>query len=113
MNRKADIWIVLGVTAIVARLWTYHRLYDDLLIIIPVVALFRIFRSGGLSPRERAIAGALLFISWLALLSLGFFLRLEPPVGTIFRTGTVAVWLALLVFLVYYTHRSKKEKLRV
>lgn len=111
INRKADIWIVLGVTAIAARLWTYHRLYDDLLIIIPVVALFRIFRSGGLSPRERAIAGALLFISWLALLSLGFFLRLEPPVGTIFRTGTVAVWLALLAFLVYYTYRSKKEKL--
>ncbi|MEZ4548251.1 MAG: hypothetical protein R3B51_11275 [Thermodesulfobacteriota bacterium] len=76
MNRKADIWIALGVTAIVARLWTYHRLYDDILIIIPLIALFRIFRSGGLSPRERAIAGALFFISWLALLSPGFLLQL-------------------------------------
>lgn len=111
MNRKADIWIVLGVTAIVARLWTYHRLYDDILIIIPLVALFRIFRSGGLSPRERAIAGALLFISWLALLSPGFLLQLGPPVGTIFRTGAVAVWLALLAFLVCYAYRSKREKL--
>ena len=108
-NRKTDIWIVLGVTAIVARLWTYHRLYDDLLIIIPVVALFRIFRSGGLSPHERAVAGALLFISWLALLSPGFFLQLGPPVGTIFRTGAVAVWLALLAFLTYYVHTSRKE----
>lgn len=111
MNRKADIWIVLGVTAIVARLWTYHRLYDDILIIIPLVALFRIFRSGGLSPRERAIAGALLFISWLALLSPDFLLQLGPPVGTIFRTGAVAVWLALLAFLVCYAYRSKREKL--
>ena len=111
MNRKADIWIVLGATAIVARLWTYHRLYDDILIIIPLVALFRIFRSGGLSPRERAIAGALLFISWLALLSPGFLLQLGPPVGTIFRTGAVAVWLALLAFLVCYAYRSKREKL--
>lgn len=108
LNRKVDIWIALGVTAIVARLWTYHRLYDDLLIIIPVVALFRIFRSGGLSPRERAVAGALLFTSWLALLSPGYFLHLEPPLGTIFRTGQVAVWLSLLSFLVYYSSASTK-----
>lgn len=110
MNRKADIWIVLGVTAIVARLWTYHRLYDDILIIIPAVALFRIYGSGGLSPRERAVAGALLFISWLALLSPGFFLHLEPPLGTIFRTGAVAVWLSLLAFLVYYAKNYSQPK---
>lgn len=107
-NRKTDIWIVLGVTAVFARLWTYHRLYDDLLIIIPVVALFRIFRSGGLSPHERAIAGALLFISWLALLSPGFFLQMKPPLGTIFRTGQVAVWISLLAFLLYHAGASAK-----
>jgi hypothetical protein len=107
-NRRADIWIALGVTAMVARLWTYHRLYDDLLIIIPMIALFRIFKSGLLSCRERIAAAALLFISWLALLSPGFFLQLGPPLGTIFRTGQVTVWLLLLAFLLY--HASTMER---
>ena len=40
--RRADIWILMGVTALVARFWTYHMWYDDLLILLPMVALFRI-----------------------------------------------------------------------
>lgn len=110
LNRKADIWIALGVTAIAARLWTYHRLYDDLLIIIPMVALFRIFKSNALSFRERTAAGALLVISWLALLSPGFFLQLKPPLGTIFRTGQVTVWLLLLAFLMYHASRAERRE---
>ena len=111
MNRQADIWIALGVTAIVARLWTYHRLYDDLLIIIPVLALFRIFKSGLLSSRERIAAAVLLFISWLALLSPGFFLQLGPPLGTIFRTGQVTVWLLLLGFLLYHASAAGRREI--
>lgn len=109
LNRKADIWIALGVTAIAARLWTYHRLYDDLLIIIPMVALFRIFKSNALSFRERTAAGALLVISWLALLSPGFFLQFKSPLGTIFRTGQVTVWLLLLAFLMYHASAAQRR----
>src|SRR3972149_1312900 len=29
LHRHMDIWLNLGVTAIVARFWTYHRWYDD------------------------------------------------------------------------------------
>jgi hypothetical protein len=36
------LWLLLGVTALVARFWTYHRWYDDLLILLPMIALFRI-----------------------------------------------------------------------
>jgi len=110
LNRKADIWIALGVTAIAARLWTYHRLYDDLLIIIPMVALFRIFKSNALSFRERTAAGTLLVISWLALLSPGFFLQFKSPLGTIFRTGQVTVWLLLLAFLMYHASRAERRE---
>jgi len=111
LYRRADIWIVLGVTAIVARLWTYHRLYDDLLIIIPVIALFRIFRSGSLSSLERTAAASLLFISWLALLSPGLFLQLESPLGTIFRAGQVTVWLLLLGFLLYHASAARRREI--
>lgn len=111
LYRRTDVWIALGVTAIAARLWTYHRLYDDLLIIIPVIALFRIFRSGSLSSLERTAAASLLFISWLALLSPGFFLQLGPPLGTIFRTGQVTVWLLLLGFLLYHAPAAGRREI--
>jgi hypothetical protein len=42
VHRRADPWIVLGVGAVVARLWTYHRIYDDALLLLPMIALARI-----------------------------------------------------------------------
>lgn len=31
-NRSKDLWLLIGVTALVARFWTYHAWYDDLLV---------------------------------------------------------------------------------
>ena len=47
-HRAGDVGLIFGVTAIVARFWTYHRVYDDLLILLPMVALFPIA-----TPRRR------------------------------------------------------------
>lgn len=104
--RKTDIWIQLGVAAIIARIWTYHRLYDDLLILVPIITIFRIVRNNQLSPNERLAADLLLVITCLALLSPGTFLQLPPPLGTLFRTGQAVIWLSLLVFLVYYSYKA-------
>ena len=104
--RGTDIWIQLGVAAIVARIWTYHRLYDDLLIIIPMIAIFRIARSSRISRNESLAADFLLLISWLGLLSPGFLLQLPYPIGTPFRMGQVFIWLSLLVFLLYLSHKQ-------
>ena len=50
-HRGSDLWVLLGVAAIVARIWGYHRVYDDLLLLFPLVALLRLAhgepRSGG------------------------------------------------------------------
>jgi len=35
----------MAVAALTARFWTYHRWYDDLLILIPMIALFRIAKE--------------------------------------------------------------------
>jgi hypothetical protein len=40
-HRGGPVWLALGVAAIVARTWTYHALYDDLLLLVPIVALVR------------------------------------------------------------------------
>ncbi len=39
-HRDADPWSLLAVSAIVARIWTYHHHYDDLLMLLPLIALF-------------------------------------------------------------------------
>jgi len=106
--RNVDIWIQLGVAAIFARIWTYHRLYDDLLIIVPMITIFRIVRNSRLSPNESLAADFLLLISWLGLLSPGFFLQLPPPFGTPFRTGQAVIWLSMLAFLIYYSYRARE-----
>ncbi len=108
--RNIDVWIQLGVAAIVARLWTYHRLYDDLLILVPVITIFRITGSSRLSPNERLAADLLLLVSWLGLLSPGFFLQLRFPIGTLFRAGQTAIWISMLVFLLYYSYKAKQTE---
>ena len=38
--RREDLWLLLGVTGIVARLWSYHLIYDNLLIVFSEVELY-------------------------------------------------------------------------
>ncbi len=104
--READVWIHLGIAAIVARIWTYHRLYDDLLILIPVITVFRIVRRGRLFPDERLAADLLLAVSWLGLLSPGYFLNSPSLIGTAFRAGQVVIWISLLIFLLHYSRAT-------
>ena len=60
MRRRADVLILLGVAAIVARFASYHGWYDDVLLFMPLVALIRCARVAE-APRARAVA------AWLAL----------------------------------------------
>ena len=41
VHRKADPWALAGLLGVIARLWTYHRIYDDLLLVPAVIALYR------------------------------------------------------------------------
>jgi hypothetical protein len=91
-NRRVDVWLLLGVTAIVARLWTYHLFYDDVILVLPMVALYRIGRSE-VEPRQRALAVALLALMLLGLVAL-YWLRH-------FEATAPIVWIATLVFLIY------------
>jgi hypothetical protein len=59
-SRSADLWILIGVAAIVARIWVYHRAYDDVLILVPMVALFRIATSRVASGGHDVMAAVLL-----------------------------------------------------
>lgn len=108
--RKTDFWVQLGVAAIIARFWTYHRLYDDLLIIIPMAAVLRLLRNGGLSVNERGAASVIFAASVVSFLIPGFFLQLPHPWGVLFQGGQMVIWLSLLAFLMYYAHAESRRE---
>jgi hypothetical protein len=111
-NRQKELWLLLGVTAIVARLWTYHLWYDDLLMILPMVTLFRIAKRGPLSPTDRrdVFASILLFIMILANLAPGGRYLLPPPWKNYYITGQVLVWIVTLTFLINQTRQEREIK---
>jgi hypothetical protein len=105
-NRQADLWLLLAVTAIVARVWTYHRWYDDLLLLVPLITLFRITKQPRFSPQTKTLAAGLFFWIWLFLLAPGVLYTVRSP--DILVGIQVTGWIAGLVFLAYQVHRERQ-----
>lgn len=109
-NRNKELWLLLGVTAIVSRIWTHHPVYEDLLILLPMVTLLRI---AGRSPRgdgSDVAAGILLAIAWVALLAPATMRLWPPPWNFLFTGGEAAIWLTILVFLSIQAHRQTDSR---
>jgi len=100
-RRRGDPWILLAVCAIAARLGWYHRIYDDMLIVLPVIALVRVLASrgtpGGVDGRTARIAAILLAATLAPLLWPG---SLGDTLWNIPKTVAPWTWLADLVFFV-------------
>jgi hypothetical protein len=99
-RRDADVWILLGVAAIVACFWTYHRWYDDVLLLLPMVALFRMAKGGS------SLAGVLLGAAVLLSLAPGGLFLLPPPLNTVYVVGQTVLWMTTLVFLITSSGRG-------
>jgi hypothetical protein len=104
--RHADRWILVGVAALVARMWTYHLVYDDVLIFLPELALFRIAKQS-LSSSERTVAGLLLGLTALAMLCPGWLLEEPQPRSWIWNSSHVILWSAVLLYLVRFASTSR------
>lgn len=105
-NRQADLWLLLAVTAIVARIWTYHRWYDDLLLIVPLISLFRMIKLPQYSPQTKTMAAGLFFWIWLFLLAPGVLYTVRSP--DVLVGIQVTGWIAGLVFLGDQVHRERQ-----
>jgi hypothetical protein len=101
IHRSVDLWLILGVTAILARFWTYHRWYDDLLIVLPMVALFRIAKNEANAQGHGVLAAVLLGITLLFMLAPGGLYLLPKPWNIIYTKIQIGIWIILLVFLLY------------
>jgi hypothetical protein len=116
---RVDLWVQLGVIAIVARFWAYHRQYDDVIVVLALVALFRIAtgvvgRVGAAvpaaeaarEPQVRAAATALIVTCMLFMLLPARLGWAPPPGRQIFDVSHTASWLGMLVFLGWWARVS-------
>jgi hypothetical protein len=104
-HRGGPVWPALGVAAIVARTWTYHALYDDLLLLVPIVALLRAAREAPGGEGRAVATGLVVFAGWFATLVPARLLTAPPPWDLAFRAGQTAVWVAVLVALLALASR--------
>jgi hypothetical protein len=108
-HRQADIWLLLGVTGIVARLWAYHRVYDDVLIVLPLVALYRLARHGADGEGTDVVAGVMLGVTLGTMLFPARWQHLPDPWNLLFTSGHAVVWMMVLSLLLY---RIEQERCR-
>jgi hypothetical protein len=105
-HRRSDIWLLMGVTGYVARIWSYHRWYDDLLILVPMIAMFRLATA---RPCGDTIARWLLAITTAAMLAPGGLFLFPPPWNTVYVVLQVAVWFAGMILLIQRTTIESRQ----
>ena len=97
-HRHADVWLLIGAGALVARLWSYHRPYDDIVILLATIALLRMARAP--DHRPRTAAAVLFAVTCAALLTPAWALyNLARPAIRLVYAAQTTLWVTLLVFL--------------
>ena len=105
-HRKIDVWLLLGVLGFVARFWTYHGWYDDLLILLPLITLFRLCQKNS-STFKVGITGCLLFLIIFFGLAPGGIYILPSPWNIWYETLQTLIWTITLFFLLYESWQAR------
>jgi hypothetical protein len=109
LHRRIDLWLLIGVAALVARLWTYHPFYDDLLVLLPMVTLFRLAKRGGSRGGADVMAGLLLAVMLLLHLMPARLLISPPPWHLVYTAGHPVAWTVVLSFLIRQAHAERSQ----
>ena len=97
-HRAGDIWVLAAVCALVSRFWAHHAWYDDLILLLPLAALWR-QASHEASVVRRVVAGLLVCAALAVSLAPGGLYILPEPLRSIYVTAQACIWLAVLAFL--------------
>lgn len=108
-HRRSDLWVLLGVAALVSRLAFHHRLYDDLLLFIPMVTLLRIAVMRAGAGHRDLMAGALFTLMWLTLHVPAQLFGWPQPVPALVEGWQVSTWLLVLMFLLDEARRQARS----
>ena len=105
MHRRSSTWVLLGVAALMTRFWTYHRWYDDLLILVSMVALYRVARTGA-EPGVRVVCGGLFAVTLVTMLAPGGLYLFPEPLNVVFTWWETGLWAAQLMVLMRVASRA-------
>ena len=99
-HRRIDLWLLLGVAGYASRFWAYHQSYDDIVILFPMVALFRV-ATLNVEDRGRQVTASLLLAATVALMLVPSGLYVLPGsfLRALFTTLETVIWLVGLGFL--------------
>lgn len=106
--RMSDVWLLLGVCGVVAQLWLHHRVYDHLLLVVPMVTLFRVAHGAG-DAHTSTVAAVLFAATWATLHLPASMLTGAPPLSILLEAVQTAVWLLVLAFLVQRTRHTSRQ----
>lgn len=98
--RNASIWVLMGVAALVSRFYTYHAWYDDVLVLLPFMALLRLVKEKSLLPRWHFAAEVLLVGTFLSMVAPGGTYLFPEPWNHVYVFLQTGIWLVLLTFLI-------------
>ena len=111
LHRSGDLWLLAGVASLVARFWTYHGWYDDLLVVVPMITLFRITKSDGSLKADHGVAGVLFAVTLLTLMAPGGLYLFPRPWNQLYVAVQTLVWMAVLAFLLVQARRTQSRRL--
>jgi hypothetical protein len=80
-------------------MWSYHRWYDDILLLIPMITLFRLTKTNLPASRRRA-ASVLFWTGLITMLAPGGLYLLPGIWPKVYTTWETLLWLVYLWFLV-------------
>lgn len=113
-NQRADIWIIIGVMALVSRFWAYHNWHDDVLLILPTIPLLRSIKDINLSFHIKIYSFALLVLLILSNMAPGGLYLLPEPIKTLYICFQVFIWISVMFFLIIIErHVKSSEKIQV
>lgn len=107
-NRGANVWLLTAVASIVARFWSYHRWYDDILLLPPMIALFQMVTKAERAGRRDLLPMVLLILTWGFGMAPAQVLSWPAPWSNLFKVAKTTTWIALLVLLVVRVHRDRR-----
>lgn len=100
-HRRADYWVLLGVAALVSQFWIHHRLYDHVLILIPMITLLRLAWRGPQPDGSDIAAGILFAMTWVTMHVPATMFMASAPLPALLEAGQAVTWLAVLAFLLH------------
>jgi len=106
-NRRKDMWLLIGVTAFVARFWTYHGWYDDVLILLPMITLFRITKYHPRNSAYTITAGVFFAFTLLSIMAPGGQYLFPRPWNIVYIFGQISIWLTALLFLIIFARSNE------